>query len=117
MVRVEQSSEMCDLIDVSRQFGGMCYLHLQVTHTTLRHFPEDTKLHTPRKSSSVFEILFLNETKHRAMVNVQNPITYTVAHVYVSNSIIKSSTLDSAVDIATGYMLDDRGVGVPVPVE
>lgn len=89
MVKMEQSSEICDLVDVFRHFGGMCYLHLQVNHTILRHFPEATKHHTPRKSSSDFETFFLNETKHRAMVNVQKPINYTIAYVYVFNSIIK----------------------------
>jgi hypothetical protein len=75
-----------------------------------------------------------NNSGHQDQIKHNNPKTFTVMEGY-SNSIqcennpsssynaikhIKNESVrsrDSVVDIATGYGLDDRGVGVPVPVK
>jgi hypothetical protein len=122
----------CSPLKVDRRFGGSYRLHLQGPIIRARYLRESrwqtgwfttdcTALYPRRQCSSLMK-MFENELLRRTFRHKVDEVTWgsrklnteKLSNFYPSQSIIKNR--DSVVSIATGYGLDDQGVGVRVPV-
>jgi hypothetical protein len=98
----------CSPLEVNRHFGGTHSLRFQCRVS--RIISSCSSFHT-----GVFFVLFdpKNVPPKRRMI-------FNRLHIVISRKIIFFNftvlSRDSSVGIATGYVLDDRGVGVRVPV-
>jgi hypothetical protein len=100
---------------VNRRFGGICLLHLQCRRTNQARNLHEAGI----KESQIHGVIsqktepFITDDVRTADPTFLHGLCSLV--IYETLQLCRVS-LDSAVGIATGYGLDERGVGVRVPV-